>query len=170
MHRCASCSRSSTSSLLLALGGCGSLTLCRGGLCGSLEDLGSNLSGSSGASLAEDHHLEALKVIEVGAGLVTSDLACLGQSSPLLVQAESLRLLNDISVPLATLQVKSELCQLESLQGVNHSFEVWSVNEHAVLVGDIGDDHLLAVVFSVVDERNTAALNEMAINWLHSIS
>ena len=89
-------------------------------------------------------------------------------SSPLFVQAESLRLLNDRSGSLSALQVHSELCQLESLQGVNHSFEVWSVNEHAVLVGDVGDDNLLAVVSPEVDKGNTAALNEIVFSWLHT--
>ena len=164
MLRCASCSRPRGRSLLLALDGSSSLL---GGA--GVHSLG-ELSHGSRSSLAEEHHFEALEVVEVGAGLSADDFLSLGMSSPLLIQVISLSLLNDRSGSFSTLQIQSEPCQLESLQGVNHSFEVWSVNEHAVFVGDVGDHNLLAVVLSVVDKRDTAALNEIVISWLKHTS
>ena len=152
-----------TSSLLLGIlvGSC--LTLSSTTL---LRDLLRELSHGSSASLSEKHDFEALEVREIGAGLLGGKLASLGQSGPLFVQFEGLCFLIDRSSSFSTLQIQSELGQAESLQGVNHSFEVWSVNEHAVLVSDVSDDDLLAVVSAVVNERNTAALNEVVSSWL----
>ena len=150
-------------SLLLALGTSGGLALGSGNL---LCELLCKLSHGECSTLSEQHHLEALQVTEISAGLSASDLSSLGKSGPLLVQVKSLRGLVNRSGSLSTLQIQSELGQAESLQGVNHSFEVWSVNEHAVFVSDVGNNDLLAVVGTVVHEGNAAGLNELC-GWLH---
>ena len=150
-------------SLLLSLGGSGGLALGSGNL---LSELLCKLSHGECSTLSEQHHLEALQVTQISAGLSASDLSSLGKSGPLLVQVKSLRGLVNRSGSLSTLQIQSELGQAESLQGVNHSFEVWSVNEHAVFVSDVGNNDLLAVVGTVVHEGNAAGLNELC-GWLH---
>ena len=148
-------------SLLLALGG-GGLALSSGSF---LSQLLGELSHGEGSALSEQHHLEALEVAQVGAGLSASDLLNLGQVGELLVQVERLRGLVNRSGSLSTLQIQSELGQAESLQGVNHSFEVWSVNKHTVFVSDVSNNDLLAVVGTVVHEGNAAGLDELG-GWL----
>ena len=128
----------------------------------------SELSSGSSSTFTEEHDLEALEIAEVSTGRLASNLLHLGKARKFLLKVELFAGFNDLAGSLSALQIHSELCHLQSLHRVHHSFEVWSVNEHAVLVGDVGDDNTLAVVSSVVDERDAAALNEIVISWLHT--
>ena len=150
------CLLAQSDSLLLALGTGGGLALSSGGL---LRELLGDLPEGECSALPEQHYLEALQVAQIGAGLSAGDLPGLGEGGELLVKIECLRGLVNRSGSLSTLQIQSELGQGESLQGVNHSFEVWSVNEHAVFVSDVGNNDLLAVVGTIVHEGNAAGLD-----------
>ncbi len=150
-------------SLLLGILGSSSLAL---GSTTLLANLLGQLPDGRSSSLSEEHDFEALEIRERSTGLLGGDLANLGESSPLLCQVNLLRLLIDRSGSFSTLEGQLDLGQAESLQGVNHSFEVWSVDEHAVLVCDVSNHNLLSVIAAVVNESDAAALNEVLTSWL----
>ena len=130
----------------------------------------SELSGGSSSTFTEEHDLEALEVAEVSTGRLASNLLHLGKARKFLLKVELFAGFNDLAGSLSALQIHSELCHLQSLHRVHHSFEVWSVNEHAVLIGDVGNHDLLAVVGAIVNESDTTALHKVFSSWLNVTS
>ena len=139
-----------------------------GGLAlGALGDGLDLLADGEASSLAVNHNLEALVVGEVGTGVLKSQL--LGERHGIPLGSETLLLdgLAKGSSAGTALNVELQLGERESAHGHHHSGEVLSVNEDAVLVGNVDDGDLLAVVCSVVNERNSACFNKVLIS-LHT--
>lgn len=124
------------------------------------DSLRHKLSNGVGSSLSVAHDLEALKIGEVGTGLSNGELLCDGGLGPLLRELEFLGGGQHGASACSTLEWKDELGQGESPGWVEDSWEVFSVNEDTVLISDIDNDNKLAIIFAVVNERDSTGLHE----------
>ena len=66
----------------------------------------------------------------------------------------------DVSSTGASQHLHSKLGQRESLDGVSHAGEAsgWAIYEHSVLVNEVHDHTHFAIIFSVVNKRNSSRL------------
>ena len=130
------------------------------------DDLGYELSNGVGSSFPVAHDLESLEVGESGAGLSLGELLGGWGSLPFGVEAELFDGLEESAGSGSTLDGDNELGKSKSLDWVEDSWEVNSVNEGSVLISEVDDDDDLAVVFSEVDESNSSCFNESSV-WLY---
>ena len=114
--------------------------------------------------LSVDHDLEALEIGEVCAGGSLSELLGNGGSGPLGGEAFLLGSLDQSAGTAATLNVKLHSGERKSLKWHDHSWEVLSVDEDAVLVSNVDDSDLLSVVLSIVYESNSAGFHEVFVS------
>ena len=137
------------------------------------DGLGGLADGSS-SGLSVDHDLEALEVAQVGAGLFRGELLGEGHGVPLLSEALLLADSEDLASAGGAGDAHLQLRERQSFQRLNHSWEVFAVNEDAVGVGDVDDHDLLSVVLTVVNVSNSAWLHEVLVSlharktWLDS--
>ena len=111
-----------------------------------------------------DHNLEALKVAEVLAGVPCSELLGEGGGSPLGSEIGLLGGLGKSASASAAGDRDLHLGKRDSLQRHNLSWEVVSLNEDTVRVGDVNNSDLFAVVVAKVNEANSASFHEVFVS------
>ena len=111
-----------------------------------------------------DHNLEALKITEVLAGVPCSELLGEGGGSPLVSEIGLLGGLSESASASAASNGNLHLGKRDSLQWHNRSWEVLSLNEDTVRVGDVNNSDLLAVVVAEVNEANSASFHEVFVS------
>jgi hypothetical protein len=111
-----------------------------------------------------DHDLEALEVGEVGAEASLDQLLGNGGIGPLGGEIGFLASSDQGASASSFLNVKLHSGERQSLERVNHSGEVLSINENSVGVSNIHDGDLLSVVHSEVNERNSAGFHEVFVS------
>ena len=129
--------------------------------------LGDGLDGlpDSGATLLPvDHNLETLEVVKAGAGSSLGELLGERGGSPLLTDLGGLGSLDKGAGAGTAGDVDLHPGHGKSLQGKDHPGEALGLNENAGLISDVSDNDLLAVVLSVVNESNSAWLNEILVS------
>ena len=122
------------------------------------------LSDGKALLLPVDHDLEALKVGELRTFLSLSELLSDGHGGPLIGESGLAGGFFKGSSAATTLNGNLQLGQGQSLQWHNHSGEVLTVDEDAVLVSDVDDSDLLTVVISEVNESNSACFHEVFVS------
>ena len=122
------------------------------------------LSDGKALLLPVDHDLEALEVGELRTFLSLGELLGDGHGGPLFGESGLSGGLLEGSSAATTLNGDLQLGQGQSLQWHNHSGEVLTVDEDAVLVSDIDDSDHLTVVISEVNESNSAGFHEVFVS------
>lgn len=122
------------------------------------------LSDGEGSLLAGNHSLESLDVSEVGTGGSLFELLGNGHLGPLGSKSSLLGSLNEGTSAATTLNGELHLGQRQSLQGKDHSWEVFSIDKDSVLISDVNDGDHLSVVISEVNESNSACFNEIFVS------
>ena len=122
------------------------------------------LSDGKASLLPVDHDLEALEVSEVLAFLANGELLGNWRSGPLFCKTGFGRGLFESACAASTLNIELLSGEGQSLQWHNHSGEVLTVDEDAVLVSDIDDSDHLTVVISEVNESNSAGFHEVFVS------
>ena len=121
------------------------------------------LLDSGAALLPVDHDLEALDVGKVGASSPLGELLGEGSGSPLALKLGSFGGLHEGAGAGAASDRELHPGKGQSLHWQNHSWEVLALDEGTGLVRNVDDGDLLAVVLTVVNETNSAWLNEVLV-------
>jgi len=122
------------------------------------------LADGEGSLLSVDHDLEALEVGEVGAKTSLGQLLSNGGGGPLGGEIGFLGSSDQGASAGSFLDVNLHSGERQSLERVNHSWEVLSVNENSVGVSNVHDGDLLSVVHSEVNECNSAGFHEVFVS------
>ena len=146
--------RSNGISLLLSLGLSGR---------GLLLSTTSAVFGSEASLPSSNHNLEALEISKFIAASISEHLLVGTVVSPLFVEIGSLSSFGKSTISAASLDVKFDACQSESLERVNNSWELLLgvVDENTIGIEDVDDHDHFAVVFAIVDEANSTWFNEI---------
>ena len=122
------------------------------------------LSDGKASLLPVDHDLEALEVGEICTFLSLGELLSDGHGGPLFSEFGFGDGLFEGSSAGSTLNGDLQLGQGQSLQWHNHSGEILTVDEDAVLVSDVDDSDHLTVVISEVNESDSACFHEVFVS------
>ena len=122
------------------------------------------LFDGEGSLLSVDHDLEALEVREVGAKASLDQLLGNGGVGPLGGETGFLGSSDKGASASSFLNVKLHSGERQSLERVNHSWEVLSINENSVGVSNVHDGDLLSVVHSEINECNSAGFHEVFVS------
>jgi hypothetical protein len=128
------------------------------------------LSDGLGLLLLGDHNLESAEITEVSSGGLSSNLLGPRALRPLLEKSLFLpSLLQRLLCGIAGKLGSNEVGQGDSLGAndlaVNTSDGLRTINQHSLAVNNVDDCGELASIRAVVDQNNTANLNELS-EWL----
>mgnify|MGYP000882700145 FL=1 len=112
--------------------------------------------------LSEDHDLESIEVGSFFSLVEFLHLLLSGASSPLLVELEGLGGLGESAGSASSEDWDSQSGKSESLQWVDGSWEVSSINEDSSEVNEVNNDDHFAVIFSIIDKANSTCFNEIS--------
>ena len=119
--------------------------------------------GLTCSSLPVNHHIEALQVSKVLASGLSGELPGKWTGSEFGIEVELLSFLKDETIASTAGDVNLELGQVESPDWEDRSWEVYSVNKDAVLVGNVNNDNAFSEVFSIVDVSDSAWLDKCSV-------
>jgi len=122
------------------------------------------LADGEGSLLSVDHNLEALEVGKVSAKASLGQFLGNGGRGPLGGEIDFLAGSEESAGTGSTRDGNLHSGERQSLEGVNHSWEVLSVNEDSVGVSNVHDGDALSVVHSEVNECNSAGFHEVFVS------
>ena len=128
----------------------------------SLSEFFSELFDIIRSLLSEYHNLESIKIGGFFSLVESNHLLTGFSGGPLGIEIVSLGSLKKCAGSASSEDWHSKSGKSKSLQWVDGSWEVRSVNKHANEVDEVHNDDHFAVIFSVIDEANSSWFNKIS--------
>merc|ERR1719471_624033 len=115
------------------------------------------------SALSLAHNFEALKSVSSARFSLFASILAVGVSSHFFSSPYSSEAASRVPER-APLERHEELSQSKSLERVEDSWEVFSVNKDTVLISNIDNNDFLAIVFSIVNISHSAGFNKTSVS------